>query len=133
MTSQNRSGFTLVEVIVTVVLLGIVLSSLGRMSTAISLTARKNDLVAHRAAVMQLEANKFSTMRYDSLATFVKTAKTFTWGGFRYSRALTITTPSLNHTEVKVVVTPANTAIKADSVVIERGKPSTSTSLCTTC
>ena len=33
MTSHNRSGFSLVEVVVTVVLLGIVLSSLGRMST----------------------------------------------------------------------------------------------------
>ena len=134
MTSHNRSGFSLVEVVVTVVLLGIVLSSLGRMSTAISVAARKNDLVARRAAVMQLEANKFGAMPYTTLIAFTPTvATTFTPGGFGYSRKLTITNPSTNRYDVKIVITPTNTALKADSITIERTKPTTATPLCTTC
>ena len=133
MTTRARSGFTLVEVIVTVVLLGIVLSSLARMSTVISVTARKNDLVARRLAVVQLEANKLGGMPFDSVVTFSTTTKTFVWGGFSYTRKLRITNPGTNRYDVTIVITPTNTIVKADSITIERTKPPASSVLCTTC
>lgn len=133
MNTRARSGFTLVEVIVTVVLLGIVLSSLARMSTVISVTARRNDLVARRLAVVQLEANKLGGMPYDSVVTFSTATKTFVWGGFSYTRKLTVTNPSVNRYDVTIVITPTNTIVKADSITIERTKPPTSSVLCTTC
>jgi prepilin-type N-terminal cleavage/methylation domain-containing protein len=133
MSLKSQRGFSLVEVVVTITLLGLVLASIGRMSTVISVSARKNDLIARRMAVMQLEANKMGGIPYDSVTSFPTTTKTFTWGGFSYTRKLTITSPNATYHNVKIVITPTNTTIKADSITLQRSKPSTATSLCTTC
>ena len=85
-------------------------------------------------AVMQLEANKLGGIPYDSVVSlFADDERPLPWAGFSYSRTLTITNPSTNRYDVKVVITPTNTVIKADSLTIERAKPATSTALCTTC
>src|SRR5207244_2876137 len=52
----GRRGFTLIEVIVSMSLLAVVLMSLARVSTAITVRARTTDVVARRMSVLQLEA-----------------------------------------------------------------------------
>src|SRR5439155_548492 len=54
-----RRGFSLIEVMVSLTLLAIVVMSLARVSTVISIRARSTDVVAKRMAVLQMEANKF--------------------------------------------------------------------------
>lgn len=124
MTSK-RQGFSLVEVMVAMTLLGIVMMSLAKMSVTVATIGRNNDLVAKRNAVLQMEANKLGAMPFDSLATFSTTTKTFTQGKFSYSRRLRITALSTTRDSIKIVVTPTSNTAKKDSVVIIRSKPVT--------
>jgi len=126
----KRQGFSLVEVMVAMTLLGIVMMSLAKMSVTVATIGRTNAIVAKRNAVLQMEANKLGAMQFDSLATFSTAAKTFTQGTFSYTRTLTITTAGTSRDSIKIVVTPTANTAKKDSVIIIRSKP-VSNVLCT--
>ena len=130
---RRRAGFSLLEVMVAMTMLSIVLMSLAKLSTIISVRSTSADLVAKRTAILQLEANKFGAMPFDSLRLFSTTTVTRTLGGFGYSRAITRVDNSSTRSTIKIVITPAaNTALK-DSVTFDRTKPATTTPLCTNC
>jgi prepilin-type N-terminal cleavage/methylation domain-containing protein len=129
MTSK-RQGFSLIEVMVAMTLLGIVMMSLAKMSVTVATIGRTNDLIAKRNAVLQMEANKLGAAPFDSLATWSTTTKTFTQGTFSYSRRLTITAVTSSRDSIKIVVIPTSNTAKKDSVFIIRSKP-ISNVLCT--
>ena len=58
-----RRGFSLIEVMVSLTLLAIVVMSLARVSTVISIRARSTDVVAKRMAVLQMEANNDENLK----------------------------------------------------------------------
>jgi prepilin-type N-terminal cleavage/methylation domain-containing protein len=131
--TRRRRGFSLIEVMVAMTLLSIVMMSLAKISVSIATRARLNDLVAKRNAALQLEANKFITIPFDSLRNWSTTTKTFTRGNFGYTRRLTITAVNSMRYTVKVVVTPTSNTAKKDSVIIDRTKPPTGSPLCVGC
>jgi Tfp pilus assembly protein PilV len=125
----------MIEVMVSLVLLAIVLTSLARASTVIAVRGRTNDLSAKRTAVLQMEANKFGAIPFASIAGWSTTNKTFTRGDFTYTRRLTITSQNATNTRytIKIVVIPSIDATKADSVSIDRSLPPTGSPLCVGC
>jgi prepilin-type N-terminal cleavage/methylation domain-containing protein len=125
-------GFSLIEMMVSMTILGIVLMSLARLSVYVTQSARTNDLVAKRTAALQLELNKFGAMPFTTLSTFSTTAVTVTSGDFTYTRELTVTAAGSNRLAVKIVVIPARTTVRKDSVMFDRVRSSTSP-LCTGC
>jgi len=131
----KRSGFTLIEVMVSMVMLAIILVSLARASTVIAVRGRSNDLVAKRTAILQTEANKFGAMSFAALQAFPTTTKSFTRGDFAYTRRLTITSQSAinNRYTVKIVVIPTTDPTKTDSVILDRSLPPTGSPLCVGC
>jgi prepilin-type N-terminal cleavage/methylation domain-containing protein len=131
--TTKRQGFSLIEVMVAMTLLGIVMMSLAKMSVTVATIGRTNDLIAKRNAVLQMEAGKLGAAPFDSLATWSTTTKTFTQGNFSYSRRLTIIAASSIRDSIKVVVTPTSNTAKKDSMYIIRSKPSTSNVLCSGC
>src|SRR5437016_14094616 len=98
-----RRGFSLIEVMVSLTLLAIVVMSLARVSTVISIRARSTDVVAKRMAVLQMEANKFGAMPYDSVVTYYTSSQTRTRGGFTYKRTRTYTVHGRNEYTIKPV------------------------------
>ena len=130
---RGRAGFSLLEVMVAMTMLSIILMSLAKISTAISVRSRSNDLVAKRSAILTLEANKFGAMPFDSLRAFSTTSVTRTLGGFAYTRTLTVTNTGSTLSTVKIVITPTLSTTLKDSVTFDRTKPATSTPLCTNC
>ena len=131
----KRSGFTLIEVMVAMVMLAIILVSLARASTVVALRGRSNDLVAKRTAVLQTEANKFGAMSFAALKAFPTTDKVYTRGDFQYTRKLTITSQTAinNRYTVKIVILPAIDPTKKDSVILDRSLPPTGSPLCVGC
>lgn len=127
-----RGGFSLVEVIVAMTILALVLMSLAKLSTVVAVRGRGNDLVAMRTAAIERESNKFGAIRFDSLATFDVTPKTFTFGKFAYLRTLSLTKISTTRYTVKVVITPVKNTAAKDSIIFDRTKPAAS-ALCTGC
>jgi len=128
--TRKRQGFSLVEVIVAMTLLGIVMMSLAKMSVTVATIGRSNAIVAKRNAALQMEANKLGAMPFDSLATFNTTTKTFTQGTFSYTRRLAITSLGTSRDSIMIAVTPTSNTAKKDSVVLIRSKPLTN-ALCT--
>jgi prepilin-type N-terminal cleavage/methylation domain-containing protein len=130
---RARAGFSLLEVMVAMTMLSIILMSLAKISTVISVRSRSNDLVAKRSAILTLEANKFGAMPFDSLRLFSTTDVTRTLGGFSYTRTLTRVNNSSTRSTLKIVITPTTSPTLKDSVMLDRTKPSTTTPLCTNC
>ena len=130
-----RRGFTLVEVMVAVVMLAIVVVSVARGSTAISITGRTNDVKAKRTAALMLEANKFGAVPYATLATWPTTDLTVTNGDFTYTRKLTITSQNTSNTRytIKIVVVPSIAPSVKDSVIFDRTLAPSTSPLCVGC
>ena len=131
--TQNRKGFSLIEVIIAMTLLAIVLMSLAKMSLMVGMRGRGNDLVAKRTAVLQLEGNKLGALPYSTLSTWSTTAQTLTLGDFTYKRRMAIANTGTNRYSIKILIIPMNDTTKKDSVTLDRTKPATSTALCTGC
>jgi len=129
----HRKGFSLIEVMVAMTVLSIVMMSLAKIGVSIAVNGRTNDILAKRNAALQLEANKLGTVPFASLGTLWTVTKTFTLGGFSYTRRTTITAMGPSRYAIKVVVTPTLDATKKDSVMFDRTKPPSGTPLCTTC
>lgn len=132
---MKRSGFSLIEVMVALVLLGIILVSLARASTVVAVRGRTNDLAAKRTAVLQMEANKFGAMPFATLTAFSTANQTFTRGDFTYTRRLSITSMNSANTRytVKIVVVPSTDPARPDSLIFDRTLPPTGSPLCVGC
>jgi prepilin-type N-terminal cleavage/methylation domain-containing protein len=129
---RRRSGFSLTEVLVAMTLLSIILMGLARVTFSMATAGRSNDVVAKRNAVLVQEANKFNAMPFDSLATVSTSDRTYTFGDFKFTRRIGITTNSTAHKTIKIVITPFYATTKKDSVFVTRTKPAGSP-LCVGC
>ena len=129
---RTKGGFTLIEVLVAMTLLSIILMGLAGVTFQMAAASRGNDTVAKRNAVLVQEANKFNAIPFDSLATVSTAQRVLTFGDFKFTRRLTITTESSKHKTIKIVIVPFLTPTKVDSVFVTRTKPPGSP-LCTTC
>src|SRR3954451_3991663 len=129
----HRKGFSLIEVMVAMTILSIVMMSLAKIGVSVAVKGRTNDLVAKRNAALQLEANKLGTVPFANLGTWSTTTRTFTNGGFTYTRRTTIGAMTATRYAIKVVVTPAIDPSKKDSVMFDRTKPSAGSPLCSGC
>lgn len=129
----RRRGFVLVEVIVAMVLLAVAVSSLAALVYSVSrggLAATGN---AYRNGVLMHEVNRLEAVPYDSMRVG-SSSVTVDAPPYPHTRTITVTEPAANVIKtVKIVVTPANSAFKPDTVNFIRTKARTSRVLCTDC
>lgn len=130
---RPRAGFSLIEVMVAITVFSIVLLSLAKVTTALALRGRNNDLISKRVASLQLEANKLGGAPYSAISTWSTADQTVTRGDFTYTRHLVITPTGISRYSIKIVVTPSADPSKKDSVMLDRVLAPTSTPLCTGC
>lgn len=129
-----RRGFSLVEVMVAMTMLSIILLSLAKLSTVAGVRGRTNGLVAKRSAALQLEANKFDAIPFDSLGSVTSgTTTDSTLKTFAYKRRLTITKPLATRYSIKIVILPLSDTTRKDSLSFERTRPPSGTPLCVGC
>lgn len=131
-TGRSRQGFSLIEVIVSMVLLAIAMSSLAGLMYSVSTSSKKVTGAAYRNGVLMHEVNRLIALPYDSLAVGTTSFSTST-GTYPHSRAVTVTAPLVNLKKVKVIVTPVNADYKPDTVSFTRTNARTSRVLCTIC
>lgn len=131
--SGNRKGVALVEVIVAMVLLGVAVSSLAGLVYSISQSGLKNTGNAYRNGMLMLEVNRLEGIPYDSIPVGT-TTYTVTGGNYAHTRTIMVAEPMAQRVKtITVVLTPANTRFKPDTVSFTRTKAKTSKVLCTTC
>jgi prepilin-type N-terminal cleavage/methylation domain-containing protein len=130
---RTRKGFVLVEVIVAMVLLAVAVSSLAALVYSVSRGGLAATGSAYRNGVLMQEVNRLETLPYDSVrvGSFSTTVST---KPYPHTRVVTVSEPLANVVKtIRIVVTPANSAFKPDTVNFTRTKARTSHVLCTDC
>jgi prepilin-type N-terminal cleavage/methylation domain-containing protein len=133
LSRARRAGFSLVELIVSMTLLAIVLSSLVMLNYSVAERGSNNDLITKRNFALQHEANRFGAMSFDALGTTATGTTTIILGDLAFLRTLTITNSGFNRRTVKIVIAPLRDETRRDSVVFARTRPPTGTPLCANC
>jgi len=116
----GRRGFSIIEVIVSIVLLGISLSTLGVLAFQAS---RRNMVVAnvgYRSAAMRYLFDRYSALDFDAIDGQALDS-TLTTGPLPLRmQAQLITTTTPNEKRVRLIVTPTNTLIKPETTLVRR-------------
>lgn len=130
---RGRKGFVLVEVIVAMVLLAVAVSSLAALVYSVSRSGLAATGSAYRNGVLMQEVNRLETLPYDSIRVG-SNSTTVSTQPYPHTRVVTVSEPVANVVKtITVVVTPANSAFKPDTVMFTRTKARTSKVLCTDC
>ena len=88
-----RRGLSLIEVMVAIVVMAIMMTFVGHISSSVAQANRRNDVIAKRTFAMQQQANIIGAMQFSSLtATVLPASKNFTLGNFNYIRRVSLTT-----------------------------------------
>lgn len=134
---RRRDGISLVEIIVAMTLLVFVLGALSVLTTRTVKRSRDLDLGSARTFVLMQQSNRFSSMPYTALQTYVNnpTTDTITTGRYRYQRVVTIAqgTTGSEYRTVTVALKPVSDtgfkSPKVDSLVFQRAMQFTTTPL----
>lgn len=130
---SSRRGFSLIEVIVSMVLLAICVSSLAALTHSISQSSIKVTGAAYRNGVLMHEVNRLIALPYDSVAVG-SLSYAATSGPYPHTRTITVAEPvPAKVKSVKIVVTPTNPLFKPDTLKFTRTNARTSKVLCTIC
>lgn len=131
--TNERKGFSVVEVIVAMVLLAIAVSSLAALTYSVSQSAMTATANAYRNGVLMQEVNRLEGLPYDSVANASTSVDVFT-GPYHYTKKITVTEPTVNLVKtIRVIIVPQNTKFKPDTASFIRTKARTSHVLCTDC
>jgi len=132
-TGEPRKGFVLVEVIVAMVILAIAVSSLAALMYSVSQSGMTATSNAYRNGVLMHEVNRLEGIPYDSIPVGSSSVTVSTLP-FRHTRQVTVSEPVANVVKsIQIVIIPANTRFKRDTVSFIRTKARTSKVLCTSC
>ncbi|MGZ3332004.1 MAG: type IV pilus modification PilV family protein [Gemmatimonadaceae bacterium] len=131
--TNERKGFSVVEVIVAMVLLAIAVSSLAALTYSVSQSAMTATANAYRNGVLMQEVNRLEGLPYDSLKAVTTSVDVLT-GPYFYNKKITVVEPTLNQLKtVQIIIKPQNTKFKPDTAAFIRTKARTSRALCTDC
>jgi type II secretory pathway pseudopilin PulG len=120
---RARPGFSIIEVVVAMVLLGVSLSTLGVLAFTAS---RRNSTVAnaaYRSGAMRLLVDRYSAIAFDDLVPATQALdSTITTGAMPHRlQAQFVTTGVLaNERRVRLIVTPSNALIQPETVTVRR-------------
>jgi prepilin-type N-terminal cleavage/methylation domain-containing protein len=121
--SQETGGFTLVEVMVSMVLLSVAAVTLGGLLFKAARTAQLTADVVHSTAALSQEINRVDAVPFDSLPAGT-TCTTVSTPPFPHTRCTTVNNVSSKVKSVIVVVTPSgNTLLHPDTTTVIRSKP----------
>lgn len=120
--TRPRSGFSVVEVVVAIVLLGVALSSLGVLAFTASRRSVTVANAGYRSAAMRYLFDRYSAMTYaDLLPATQSLDSTVTAGPMPHRlQAVFVTTTNPNERQVRLVVTPRNALIAPETTLVRR-------------
>jgi prepilin-type N-terminal cleavage/methylation domain-containing protein len=131
--TNERTGFSVVEVLVAMVLLAIAVSSLAALTYSVSQNGMIATGNAYRNGVLMQEVNRLEGIPYASVAVGTTTT-TVTGGTYPHTTVVTVTEPSANLIKnVKIIITPTQARLRADTAIFIRTNAATTKVLCTDC
>lgn len=120
---SRRDGFSLVEVVVSMVLIAVVVSSLAMLTTKTAQRAIQFQNQAGRQAYALQETNRMAAIPYDSIPGKVG-CDTVATGNLQYRRCMSFTAGT-RYREATMIITPLRTGTYADTIVLRRAAQTT--------
>lgn len=118
-----RRGFSMVEVLVAIVLLGVALSSLGVLAFQASRRNRVIGAAAYRAGAMSELVDRYSALEFDDLSAGTQSLDTtITTGPMPHRRRAVFEPVGANQLQIRLIVTPTNTLVRPETTVVKRYK-----------
>ena len=125
---------SLIEIMFALVILGVVLVTIAKLSLDAAVAGRSNDLVATRTAVLQQQAARLGAIPYTTLASMSSTSDSITVGSTNYFRTVTLTPSSTGkYIKVSVVIAPTSSPASRDSLLFTRANAAGASPLCSGC
>jgi type II secretory pathway component PulJ len=115
---RSRRGAGLVEIVLAMVIFAFIATSYAAVTLKFGVRMKTVSAGAARSAALAEYMNRVSALAYADLDAAAGTVTTTT-GDFPNTRVITVTTSGMTKT-VTIVLTPTNTAIKPDTVIITR-------------
>ena len=132
--ARARPGFSLVELIVSMAIFGVVMVLLGSLSLTVARRARLNDYTTKRNLALAQQASRIEAMPFKDVATNVTNGTTqMLVGDFTFNRRFAISAPATNRYTIKIVIAPVTNEFRPDSVTIDKTRPASGMPLCTSC
>lgn len=119
--ARRRGGFTMVELLVALVLVGIAASGFTLATLGLARSSKRVGWATTRNAVLLAESNRLATTPFASLPTLTGcTAVPATGSALAYARCIELTTVSAAERHLRVIVTPAAAGTRPDTLVLRR-------------
>jgi prepilin-type N-terminal cleavage/methylation domain-containing protein len=117
---KARAGVSLIEVMVALVLFGIIATVHTVATLRYGVRQRITALGTARTAAIAQAIDLYSAMPRASIATSTGCTTVTDYPNFPYTRCVTTSTVSGTVTRVQIVITPANTSLKPDTLTVDR-------------
>ncbi len=130
---KRRSGFTLIEALMSMTILATVMIMLSQLSLTVGRRAYKNDLTTKRNLALGQQADRLYALSFSQVAALSSGTTQMLIGNFNFNRRLTVTATTSSRYTIKVVIAPIASEFTPDSVTVSRTRPAAGTPLCTTC
>jgi Tfp pilus assembly protein PilV len=128
--ARRRTGMSIVEIIVAMLLFGTTSIAMAGLSLAVARRAEANALATKRTALLQQQMNRLQVLPYQSLSSTAGTV-TVADASLPHKRKISIIT-SGSRTRVTVQIIPTRAPASMESVTFDRAVPTTSP-LCNGC
>lgn len=118
---RSEQGFTLIEIMMAMTLLSIILMSLTGLTFAVSRQSFNSSMMVHRTAALTEVSERFGAMPFDSIDTYAGCA-TISDGPLPHEWCVTVQDVASDEKRLRVVVTPTDTDIAPDSLIVDRAR-----------
>jgi prepilin-type N-terminal cleavage/methylation domain-containing protein len=117
-----RRGITLIEVMVALTMFAIVTVTVASFTAQVASGSRVNAVSSVRAGALAAQVNRLEVLPYDTLPTRVGCTSVST-GLLPRNECVAVRDIAVGRREVTFIMRPFNSALHADTVVLERSKP----------
>lgn len=117
---QARRGVSLIEVMVALVLFGIIATVHTVATMRYGMRQRITALGTARTAAVSQAIDLYSAMPRASIASNTGCSTITDFPNFPYTRCVSVTAASGTISRVQIIITPQNTALKPDTVTVDR-------------
>ena len=124
--ARGRSGITLIEILVSLTLLVVVLSSLAALTVSVGQQANSVSSATYGAAQMGEQVGQLMVVPFDSLAARNGCQTTTSAQSYAFTKCIGVSSVTRTQRRITLVLTPRVRRVRADTVIFDRTRPQSS-------
>ena len=117
-----RRGMSLIEVVVAMAMFAVVMTGVAALTMQVARGAQFSSIATQRSAALAMGVNQLEALPYDSLPSR-QGCRDVASATFARRECVSVTNVAPRVRQVQFTITPANTALRPDTVIFERGRP----------